>query len=432
MPNAYKRQLKDKNQDYIYPVLDPADLSGKLDKVSTNTGTFRTYTINSTGGQQTTQYTSGDTGGTIMYRDANGNTAVATPTANNHATTKKYVDDGLANKTNTSVLPNDTNDRYTKFRCKAQGNTGSGTTIQYIKIAHLPVSDGSNGAHVIIEGELGGYGAGDKALFRCLITNRDKIVIFGNLEKADADITASTNKVDIVAYQDSDNTVTVYLKRAGYYVYDFNVFVHGDKTGTIYNGTAVTPTGTEKAKLSTSEHKLEMYDKKLYVSGDEVALSKNIPDVSGKVDVASIDLTGATTTILAELKSRKPQNYVRFVCRTDGGSANISDRPTGTSNAAFECVAILARDNTSASADDYYYHLYAKAGESNNIYTAFAKGADTSFTWRKVLLDLDNSVKTSNINGSAVTTAKIADKNVTAAKIADSTITATQLASNAE
>ena len=49
-------------------------------------------------GDKSVQATSMTTGNTVAYRDANGNISVGTPTADDHAATKKYVDDGFVHK----------------------------------------------------------------------------------------------------------------------------------------------------------------------------------------------------------------------------------------------------------------------------------------------------------------------------------------------
>lgn len=71
-------------------------LEGKLDKT---TNKQVVYITNSLGTDATLPYEYKPNTGTIAVRDAKGVLQVGTPTADNHATTKKYVDDGLANAT---------------------------------------------------------------------------------------------------------------------------------------------------------------------------------------------------------------------------------------------------------------------------------------------------------------------------------------------
>lgn len=78
-------------------------LDSKVAKVTT---AKKVYATDVSGNQTTVSYVSdANTASTIVQRDANSQVNVAqTPTANTHATSKKYVDDGLALKANSSAL----------------------------------------------------------------------------------------------------------------------------------------------------------------------------------------------------------------------------------------------------------------------------------------------------------------------------------------
>lgn len=76
-------------------------LDGKLDKIIPSTGGTYVYACNSNdGGTQFSMRTTDSlVNGTIPYRSySDGTINIGTPTADTHATTKKYVDDGLATK----------------------------------------------------------------------------------------------------------------------------------------------------------------------------------------------------------------------------------------------------------------------------------------------------------------------------------------------
>ena len=74
-------------------VVNDTYFKGLLDKkVDKSSSTNIVYSTGSSGAQSTTKYTSDPTQYTIAYRSANGVTSVGTPTADTHATTKKYVD----------------------------------------------------------------------------------------------------------------------------------------------------------------------------------------------------------------------------------------------------------------------------------------------------------------------------------------------------
>lgn len=77
-------------------------LDGKVAKV---TSSSKVYATDSSGNQTSLSYTDSNTASTVVMRDSSSQVNVAqTPTANTHATSKKYVDDGLALKANSSAL----------------------------------------------------------------------------------------------------------------------------------------------------------------------------------------------------------------------------------------------------------------------------------------------------------------------------------------
>ena len=77
-------------------------LDGKVDKT---TSAYKLYGTGAGGTQTTFTVDASDSANTVAYRDNNKQLQVAeTPTDNKHAASKKYVDDGLAAKANTSSL----------------------------------------------------------------------------------------------------------------------------------------------------------------------------------------------------------------------------------------------------------------------------------------------------------------------------------------
>ena len=71
------------------------DLSGKVDKT---TDAYKVYGTNNSGSQITYAISSSADATSIAYRSTGGVLSVGTPTVDSHATTKKYVDDGLSAK----------------------------------------------------------------------------------------------------------------------------------------------------------------------------------------------------------------------------------------------------------------------------------------------------------------------------------------------
>lgn len=83
--------------------ISSADISNWNDKVDKTSEINQIYGTNNTGEQFTRLLSAGATASTIPIRGGGGVLAVGTPTADAHATTKKYVDDNLATKQDTLV-----------------------------------------------------------------------------------------------------------------------------------------------------------------------------------------------------------------------------------------------------------------------------------------------------------------------------------------
>lgn len=103
-------------------------------------------------------------------------------------------------------------------------------------------------------------------------------------------------------------------------------------------------------------------------------------DISGKVDVNNIDITGQTTTIVSLVKALAASNksYGRWYSKTDGGTSGISDKPTGSTNAGFVCEAICNRFN---SATDYRYIVKCWVQSYKSPYIAIVDYSTSTLSW---------------------------------------------------
>lgn len=119
--------------------------------------------------------------------------------------------------------------------------------------------------------------------------------------------------------------------------------------------------------------------------------------LEGKVDVKSINLEGKTTTILAEVKKLgvAGMDYARFMTLTDGGSSGISDKPTGSSNGGFCCVAHCQRRYTSS---DYEYQLTCFVHGRANPFVAHVASDASSIVWFSQPLTTDSSLSSTSTN----------------------------------
>ena len=144
---------------------DKTTWNNKRDKA---TGSQLVYTVNSSGNQSTLTYTSNATASTIAYRTTGGVLSVGTPTANAHATTKQYVDNGLSGKqatlvsgTNIKTINNNSilgSGNITIDSLPSQsGNAGKylttdGTDASWVTPPTLPSQSGQSGKYLTTDG----------------------------------------------------------------------------------------------------------------------------------------------------------------------------------------------------------------------------------------------------------------------------------------
>lgn len=119
------------SQKAIKTYIDTEDAK-KVDKTD---AVSKVYATASTGEQDVITYSTSANASTIVQRTTNGNINVAAPTANSHATTKKYVDDELAKKVdiNTAI----TAGTHTKITYDTKGLVTGGTDIVTTDVTDL-------------------------------------------------------------------------------------------------------------------------------------------------------------------------------------------------------------------------------------------------------------------------------------------------------
>lgn len=133
-------------------------------------------------------------------------------------------------------------------------------------------------------------------------------------------------------------------------------------------------------------------------------------DVSKKLDVNHVNLNGVTTTILAEVQAMAVNgiHYKRFFTSSDSGSANIPDKPTGTTNAGFVLEAICNRRNT----DNNYRYVLLCYVQMQKPKIAWVTQTTTSITWN----NLDTTLGTMSVDegktGTATTNRGLTAKNL--------------------
>ena len=92
------------NTDLVKALLETGLLAKPSDYVPITLGSSRIYGTNASGGQTTFTYSVNADAGTIALRKSNGNVATGTPTEDNEATNKKYVDNLISTLNSMTIL----------------------------------------------------------------------------------------------------------------------------------------------------------------------------------------------------------------------------------------------------------------------------------------------------------------------------------------
>ena len=262
-----------------YSYSDRVDLSvGNLYGAESG-GSIGTLYLNPYSNKNVSILHNGKEGGKLLYK-------------NKEVATQEYVDEQIANievnggdidlsdyalkedlntKTDTTILPNDNGDIKTRFRISNKAEDES--PVIYFPLVKLPVDNSKNSASVILKGRVGGFLSKDMAMINALIWNRTTtgISLF-NINADTYTLEEPLRLCDIVVYTNDDTTDTVYLKCREWFVFDIDLEVYQSTAEILYDGTYLTtePTGTLSASASTSDKRVEIFDGKLYVGGNEI------------------------------------------------------------------------------------------------------------------------------------------------------------------
>lgn len=210
---------------------------------------------------------------------------------NNYAISKGTLENVIANKTNTSVFPNNSGHIKSKYRIGTRGYTSGATW--YYPLCKLPVVSNNNSSSATIRGRVGGWNDNNMSSLYAMMWNRvttgiTLLDLAGNLYEKTQTIQDVWNLCDIVIYKNSDNSDTVYLKCNNYFCFDLDLELFQDSAQILYDGSYLTsePSGTLSAQASTANERMELYNSALYVKGNKVLTNSNIVD----------DLTSTSTT----------------------------------------------------------------------------------------------------------------------------------------
>mgnify|MGYP002706597395 CR=1 FL=1 len=210
---------------------------------------------------------------------------------NNYAISKGTLENVIANKTNTSVFPNNSGHIKSKYRIGTRGYTSGATW--YYPLCKLPIVSNSNASSATIRGRIGGWTDNDMSSLYAMMWNRmttgiTLLDLAGNLYQKTQTIQNIWDLCDVVIYKNSDNSDTVYLKCKDYFCFDLDLELFQDSTQILYDGSYLTsePSGTLSAQASTANERMELYNSALYVKGNKVLTSSDIVD----------DLTSTSST----------------------------------------------------------------------------------------------------------------------------------------
>lgn len=210
---------------------------------------------------------------------------------NNYAISKGTLENVIANKTNTSVFPNNSGHIKSKYRIGTRGYTSGATW--YYPLCKLPVVSNNNSSSATIRGRVGGWNDCNMSSLYAMMWNRTTtgitlLDLAGNLYQKTQTIQDVWNLCDIVIYKNSDNSDTVYLKCKDYFCFDLDLELFQDSAQILYDGSYLTsePSGTLSAQASTTNERMELYNSALYVKGNKVLTNSDIVD----------DLTSTSTT----------------------------------------------------------------------------------------------------------------------------------------
>lgn len=175
--------------------------------------------------------------------------------------------------TPTSVLPADSGEVKTKFRCAVKNYTGGASTAWYYKLCTLPASTSGNYASVLISGRLGGWTSNNLSSIYALSWNRDSTG-FALIDIGGAGTMANIfARCDLVMYTNTNSTVTIYAKVTEYFTFDLDIELFQSTAVMEFDGTYTTsPAGTLAASASTSTSRLQLEQGVLKVNGVGVAL----------------------------------------------------------------------------------------------------------------------------------------------------------------
>lgn len=254
--------------------------------------------------------------------------------------------------TDTSVMPNNSGEIKTKYRCSQKGYTSGATW--YYKLCTLPVNNDGNYASVIISGRIGGWTSSNMSYINALVWNRDTPSIsLIDIAGAATAMSSIWGAGDLVLYVNSTNTATLYVKCTGYFTFDLDIELFQSSAELTYDGTYVTSvSGTLSAQASTTTRRVEVVNGKLLVSG------KALDTLSNGTSTAGLIKTSSTVTSNSGYTACPVINGVPYYKDTDQNVKNTLN----TTTKAYITGTQTASTNTGGLIFDTGVYLGTTAG----------------------------------------------------------------------
>lgn len=314
----------------------------------------------------------------------------------------KSAINSLNNKTNTSIMPNDSGDVKTKYRVAQKGN--SSTATWYYPLCEFPINNAGNYASVIVSGRLGGWTSDNMSYINALVWNRENPGI-ATIDLGAKAGTSSTiyNMADLVLYVNGASlaaaaTATLYAKCSGYFVFDLNLELFQSNAKITYDGSYLiaTPSGTLVAQASTTTQRVEIINGKLSVGGKEFVIVNEGNAGSATKLKNAVNINGTPFDGSADITTTK-WGAARTIQTRDSSSTNTSKSITwdGSNN-----IQIYLPDKI-------------KAEEFTGALVGNAKTADSFSSNKTITLTGDISGSGAGTSGWSITTT-LADSGVTA------------------
>lgn len=261
------------------------------------------------------------------------------------------------------------------------------TNIQKNEISVVRAGNVGTGVTLTYNGTLWGESFGN-------VTNTAKSARYRYKKTSDADYSGWNGTTTITPTTNGNNYsfsggIAGDLGNTGFsaeYSFNIEVEVFDELSSTVFSftlGTGIPHIAVADDGIAIKQSYDTTDDSVLQVNGKINA--KNNINTSGlllekNAQITPIDITDYSGTLLAKVKALGTNGTYKAIwfSRTDGGTANISDKPTGSTNAGFVCIATC---NRWVSNSDYRYYVECYVQTDRTGYYGIVENGTSSINW---------------------------------------------------